>query len=439
MRIYEQIISAFYAVINGDNRYKYYKKLRSNLNLSRNEIIQKQKEDIQKLIHHAYHHTAYYKELMDLYGLTPNDINTKEDLMKLPPLTKQLIKNNIEKLTSDDGFSKNLIKFTSSGSTGEQGLIYRSRFSEDMSRASWLRNNSMIGWMPLDKTAWIWASPLENKSYLRRVYVNSKMFLNRKIFLNSFNYAISDFPNWYQKVLKFKPKVIYGNSSVIGEFSNFMLKNKLKLPSVKIVVCTTEQLRNRDLIEEAFNCKVYDQYGSSEVVAIGIEVRKDEMIFTDDVVVLNSNENNEFLLTPLFSYGFPLINYKLGDTGENVSSNKISNLYPFPIMDLMIGRTTDKFLTDSNRKISTSSLGSYMAKLDLGIDGHKIIQSNYKEFEIFYKSSSPDDEIYYNKVTTSLNEYFGNDLNIKFKKVSKLPIEKSGKNLMFKRTFNLEV
>ena len=185
MRIYEQIISAFYAVINGDNRYKYYKKLRSNLKLSRNEIIEKQKEDIQKLIYHAYHHTAYYKELMDLYGLTPNDINTKEDLMKLPPLTKQLIKNNIEKLTSDDGFSKNLIKFTSSGSTGEQGLIYRSRFSEDMSRASWLRNNSMIGWMPLDKTAWIWASPLEEKSFLRRIYVNSKTFLNRKIFLNS--------------------------------------------------------------------------------------------------------------------------------------------------------------------------------------------------------------------------------------------------------------
>ena len=174
-------------------------------------------------------------------------------------------------------------------------------------------------------------------------------------------------------------------------------------------------------------------------MSIGIELSKKKMVFTDDVVVLNTNKENEFLLTPLFSYGFPLINYKLGDTGENVSSNKISNLYPFPIMDLMIGRTTDKFLTDSNRKISTSSLGSYMAKLDLGIDEHKIIQSNYKEFEIYYKSSSPDDEIYYNKVTTSLNEYFGNDLNIKFKKVSKLPIEKSGKNLMFKRTFNLEV
>jgi len=68
MKIYEQIISAFYAVINGDNRYKYYKKLRSNLNLSRNEIIQKQKEDIQKLIHHAYHHTLITKSLWICMG-----------------------------------------------------------------------------------------------------------------------------------------------------------------------------------------------------------------------------------------------------------------------------------------------------------------------------------------------------------------------------------
>ena len=441
MKIYEKIISLFYSIVKDDNRFKYYSKLRSNLNLSRNELVNKQNKDIQKLILHAYNHTEYYHELLDLYKISPNEIKTKEDLNKLPPLTKQLIKNNIEKLTSNDKFGKKLIKITSSGSTGEQGMIYRSRYFEDMSRASWLRNNSMIGWMPLDKVAWIWASPIQGKnSLIRKITIRFKMFLNRKIVLNSFNYSISDFSEWYQKISKFKPKILYGNSSIIVEFSKFLITNNLSLPSIKKVVCTTEQLKNREIIKEAFCCKVFDQYGSSEIVAIGIEIKENEMVFTDDVVVLNTNESNEFLLTPLFSYGFPLINYKLGDTGENTCLQNISEDYPFPIVNLMIGRTTDKFLTESNRKISTSSLGSYMAKFDLGIKEHKIIQNNYKDFEIYFianKNNNHDD--YSKKVTSCLEEFFGNDLTITFKEVTKLPVEKSGKNLMFKRTFKIEI
>ena len=39
-------------------------------------------------------------------------------------------------MNSNDKYSKNLLKITSSGSTGEQGMIFRSRISEDISRAS---------------------------------------------------------------------------------------------------------------------------------------------------------------------------------------------------------------------------------------------------------------------------------------------------------------
>jgi len=440
MKIYELLLLLFYRMVKGDKRYNYYRKLRSNLKLNRNEILKEQSKNIQKLINHAYNQTEYYRELMDLHQISPKDINTKEDLNKLPPLTKQLIKDNISKITSNDGYSRNMIKVTSSGSTGEQGIIYRSSFSEEISRASWLRNNSMIGWMPWDKTAWIWTSPVEHLTLKKSIIARIGMLLNRKIILNSFNYSSSEFSIWYQKILKFKPKVLFGNSSVILEFSNFLLEKKIKLPSVKIVVSTTEQLKKREIIERAFNCKVYNQYGSSEVIAIGIEIRKNEMLFTDDVVVLNTNEDIEFLLTPLFSYGFPLINYKLGDTGENLCVNKISSIYPFPIMNLKIGRTTDKFLTENNRKISTSSLGSYMSKFDLGIKEHKIVQANYSEFEIYFVSNKNTDvESYCKKVTFCLEEYFGKNLTIKFKNVQKLPVEKSGKRLMFKRTFNLEI
>jgi len=252
MKIYELILSLFYRIVKDDKRFKYYKKLQSNLRLSRNEILEEQNINIQKLIDHAYNQTEYYRELMDLHQITPEDIKTKEDLMKLPILTKQLIKDNINKIISKDRFSHNMAKVMSGGSTGELGIVYKSQFFEQMSRASWLRNNSMIGWMPSDKSVWIWGSPIgQHTSIITKLGI----IINRRIIFNAFNYSITDFPKWYNKMLKFKPKVVFGYSNILLEFSKFLIEKKINLPSVKMVVSTSEKLKNYNIIEKAFNLK----------------------------------------------------------------------------------------------------------------------------------------------------------------------------------------
>jgi len=437
MNIYELFLSSFYRILKGDKRYKYYRELSSNLKCSRKDIILEQNKNIRKLIDHAYHQTAYYKELMDSLNINPNDIKTKEDLNKLPELTKQLIKENIKNLTSNDHYSQNMFKETSGGSTGERAILYKSTFFNQMSRGSWLRNNSIIGWMPTDKSAWIWGSSIKLESnFINKVAV----FLNRRLILNAFQYTSDDFPIWHQKILKFKPKVVFGYSSIILEFSKFIIDNNLKLPSVKMVVSTSEKLRKHELIENAFNCKVYDQYGCREVIAIGIELDSSEMILTDDVVVLNTNEDHEFLLTPLFSYGFPLINYKVGDIGHIKKNKNIDKKYPFLNMDLEIGRVSDYFLRENNLRISSVAFSSAMDPTNFGIEVHQIIQVNYTKFEINYiPLESSDLKKYYKSVAEQLEHFFGKNLTIKFKGVLKIPVEKSGKLLLFKRIFKLSV
>ncbi|MEJ1222844.1 hypothetical protein [Sediminicola sp. 1XM1-17] len=438
MWIYELILSRFYQYIKGDRRYVYYKKLRSNLGLSRNNILNEQNKAICSLVKHAYENTTYYKELFDNYQINPDDIRTKEDLNRLPPLTKQNIKDNINDLKSNDRHGQSLRLVTSGGSTGELGIIYRSKYFEEMSRASWLRNNAMIGWMPTDKTVWFWTSPTEHATFFKMMSIRLGQFINRRIYLNAFEYSADDFPIWYKRIIKFKPKVVFGNPSLIIEFAHFLKTEKLDLPSVKIVVTTTEKLKGRNFIEEVFNCPVYDQYGCSEIIAIGIELDKNEMVFTDDVVLVNANADNQFLLTALYSYGFPLLNYKVGDVGELMAIDRNDKRYPFPKINLKIGRITDKFLSENKTTISTSSLGSYLATLDLGIKEHQIIQSDYKVFKINYVIlDNTNLENYFRNMTLGLEEYFGTNLTIVFNKVLSMPIEKSGKRLMFKRTFNL--
>lgn len=440
MKLNQTVTELFYRFLKRDKRFVYYKKLMANLKMSRTELSIQQNADLRKLIEHAYQNTAYYRDLMDYFGIGPQDIQTRDDLHKLPILTKQLIKDNLDGLRSKDNFGKNMLRITSGGSTGELGIMYRSKFFEEMSRASWLRNNAMIGWFPGDKSAWIWTSPIEHATYFQGIKVRLGMWLNKRIFLNAFDYSVADFPIWYKKIKSFGPKVIFGNPSVILEFSQFLLQHQMDLPSIKLVVTTTEKLKNRETIARAFEASVHDQYGCSEVIAIGIENEPNQMVFTDDVVLVKTTDEHEFLLTPLFSYGFPLINYKVGDMGEIEGVHMDTHLFPFPKINLKIGRITDKFLTKRNRKISTSSLGSYLASQNLGIKEHQLIQRDYTLFYVNYVPlKNTAIRAYKKKLRKCLEQYFGPNLDINFNEVDKLPLEQSGKRLMFKRTFMVDL
>ena len=154
----ESFLFLMYKLFKKDQRFLFYRELLAHLKWDRETVLEHQKTALTNLIQHAYSNTTYYKALFDELGLQPSDIQTQEDLKKIPILTKQTIKDNLLRLSTNDHFGKNMIKCTSGGSTGEQALIYRSKYFNEISRASWLRNNAMIGWYPIDKSVWFWPS-----------------------------------------------------------------------------------------------------------------------------------------------------------------------------------------------------------------------------------------------------------------------------------------
>ena len=54
----------------------------------REEIIRIQNEKLRKQVKHVYENVPYYRNLMEEKGLTPDDIQTIEDIKKLPFLSK---------------------------------------------------------------------------------------------------------------------------------------------------------------------------------------------------------------------------------------------------------------------------------------------------------------------------------------------------------------
>jgi phenylacetate-CoA ligase len=433
------LLQRYAYLIRGDKRFIYYDSLKRNLLMSRSGMVELQNDLVHKLIQHAYMQTVYYREVMSSMGLTPDDIRSKEDLMKMPVLTKSLIRDNLDRMKSNDRFGKRLRVVTSGGSTGNQAVVYHSPYFTQVSRAAALRNNSLTGWMPHDKSVWIWGASHEHQQLRDSIKARIGVIVNRRLFLNAFSYSVDEFELWARKIKEFKPTVLYGYASIVLEFSRFLLSNGLFLDSIKRVVTTSEKLSERNTIAAAFRCDVFDQYGAREVLAVGIETKKGIMRIADDVVALNVSDEGHFLITALHSYGFPLINYKIGDCGwiDKEGTTDETDPIPFTNAKITIGRISDNFLTEDKKPVTCLVIAGYLGELNLAVLDQQIIQKDFKVFTVNYV---PDKGLvqssYHESVNNVLSEHFGSDLVVEFNAVNKIEVEPSGKKLMFKRTFN---
>jgi len=102
----------------GKEFFDVYNELLRTQHYSADEIAKYQNAELKKIIHHAYNTTRYYQKLFDEHGLKPEDIESRDDLHKVPVLTKALIRENFDGLISSDFKKDELVHGHTSGTTG---------------------------------------------------------------------------------------------------------------------------------------------------------------------------------------------------------------------------------------------------------------------------------------------------------------------------------
>ena len=423
-----KVIQPLSYLLRGDLRYYYYVKLMKNLDLSRDSILELQDRKLQRLITHAYNRVPFYRKYFDSNDLRPEEIKSSSDLIKLPIMTKQAIKDNLEGLKSSQ--HKKLKRITSGGSTGETAVVYKSGHFLQMSHAALLRNFSFTGWLPWHRSVWIWGAPYEHQQVKNSLISKIGIFINGRLLLNAYNYSPRDFPRWAGKIKAFKPEVLYGYSSIILEFAKWCIANNVTLHSIARVVSTTEKLIDRETIEKAFQCKVYDHYGCREIPSIATECENGSLHVSDDTVIVEQTDEGHLLITALDSFNFPIIRYKIGDVGKKLEGSCPCGLN-FSLTNLEIGRITDNFIRPDNRRISSSALSAYISTLNINFVKYQLIQKSINTFEVKFVSNSKECDNDKQAFIKVLEEYFGK-VKVDFIQVEEIPVEPSGKRLLFK-------
>jgi len=313
--------------IIGTSVMKYYHWLQKTQWWSPKQLQEFQNSRLQLLIKHVVNDVPYYKRLFSDMGISVNDIQNIDDLVKLPILTKKDIRRNPKDMLAMDFKKWKPIPDATGGSTGEPLKYF---ITKDLASINWAGNFRGWGWGGYklgDKRIAFGGSslvPNENPT----VFDIARDKLERNLRLSAVSMNVQKYEEYIRRIRMSKSRFIYGYASAVYLLADYCKLNNINDISFDAVFSTAEVLLSefRETIEQQFKCKVFDEYGSYDGGGQAMECEKHQgfHITAEKVIMEIADENGKRLppgtpgrviVTDLNNYAMPFIRYEVGDTG----------------------------------------------------------------------------------------------------------------------------
>src|SRR4030095_1601489 len=232
----------------------------------KDEIEEYQLRKLQELIEYCNRTVPYYRELFQQISLRPSDIVTLTDLEKIPILTKEIVRNNVDKLKNPN-FRGAVIRQHTSGSTGTPLQFILSKEALKHRWAVWFRHRARFKIRPGDAyasfTSGQGAVPISQN---KPPYWRENRAMKQTIF--TMHHISNEKVPAIVKRLNAGGFCYYsGYPSILFSLAGLIEDLGLKITECpKIIFTGAESLLDyqREKISKVFGCFVTDQYGFSE-------------------------------------------------------------------------------------------------------------------------------------------------------------------------------
>ncbi|MGB9959777.1 MAG: phenylacetate--CoA ligase family protein [Candidatus Bathyarchaeales archaeon] len=435
-----------YDLARGTSRFAYARVLDKTQWLSQEEINKMQLMNLRALLKHAYNSVPYYRRAFRDRRLTPEDIKSIDDLIKLPVLTKSHVRRFFWDLVSKSFPRSKLVPYVSGG-TGDQIKFFVTKEQQSWELAAELRAYCWAGYRFGDKCVVFWGSPIDLARY-QSILKRFTSFLERIEVLDSYVLHGDVLEKYVSFMRVFKPDIIRGYASSVYMVAKYMLEKGFNNIHPKAVITSAESLLDvyTSTIKKAFGCEVFDYYGSREIGSIaaeceehyGYHISAENVVleFVKDGEHVASGEDGEILVTSLKNYGMPFIRYAIGDVGK--PSNEICACgRGLPLMASIEGRVS-QFLSVYDRKleriipVSTAAPGPFsMALMQVPIESYRIVQESLEKVTIKAVKGKGYSQKHTDFVIAYLRKFLGDSVTIEFEFVDYIPPLPSGKRSVF--------
>lgn len=384
--------------------------------------------ELRKFVAHAYLHTKYYKNLFDENGIKPTDILTFEDLKKIPPIDKQIIRENHKDLIPDNIAELCYRESRSGGTTGEPLVYYCDEDTWGYITAAkihaWQKTSYLYGdsYVALGSTSLF---PQKGRSLKNILY----FFIRNGIALNGVNIDNSIAEKYISLIKENKIKYIYGYTSSIFLLATYVLENNIYIGHVKGVFTTSEVLTPyyKSTIESAFNAKIQDGYGARDAGITAFEISPGEYHVGYNVVaeVVDCFEPNTgtLLCTNFLNYSFPMLRYKLGDEVELLPAG--SENYNGQVIRRVLGRTSDVMRLDNGHNLSSTGF-SIMIK-EFNVKAFRMTKVHGLKILLELQPNDNFENTEESIVLNTIQKYVGDDCVVELKYVEGFDEIKNGK------------
>jgi phenylacetate-CoA ligase len=283
---------------------------------------------LRRLLRHAYQHTAHYRQVMDDADVRPEDLESVDDLARLPLLDKDTVRATMDARTADAP-PRAIITKSTSGTTGEPVVVKynaESRYWRDATR--W-RGYGWAGYHVGTRALHYWGAGPPANSWLKRRKIALDHALKRDLYIDSTPRGEAALAHAVAELRRFQPGVIVAYAAGAGALARYVNDQKLRDWDDIPIIVGAERLwpNDRIAIEMAFG-PAFETYGAREVMLMASECEAhDGMHLAMETQILEiivrepdgrvraakPGETGEVVVTDLHNLACPMIRYVNGD------------------------------------------------------------------------------------------------------------------------------
>lgn len=401
---------------------------------------------LQKLVCHAYENVPYYRRVFEERRLTPSDIRTPADLYKLPILTKQLVRMHAEELRARNVPRCRFRVGRTGGSTGIPLKLLLDKHCILFDHALIHRHWSWAGYRPGDRVVYLRGLTLVPADKHQSTYWRFDRGEN-KIYLSGFHLSSDVMPLYVEKLQQWRPKFIAGYPSALFTLARFMRHEGVGVP-VQAIFTSSEKLSEleRKVIEEQFQCKVWDRYGTGERLVVTQQCEYGTYHQNTEFGVLQVDsplrepvyvgQKGMLILTGLTNYSMPLIRYAIEDVGCVVAGNCPCGR-KLPLAGVVDGRKDDVIVTAESRVMPRAGLDQ-IHEFVQNIERCQLVQRKVGEVVIRVQPRPGFNQEDSAELVRQLRRRLGAGTKIGFEIVERLELTATGKQRFIVSEVNID-
>ena len=392
------------------------------------EIEVHQSERLHEMVKHCRSTIPFYQKIFADYGLHENDITATEHITRLPILDKETLRRNSE-LFQQPGVKPFMLQNTS-GSTGTPLTLMVNEETYKLAMALLVDHEEQHGVDFGARRATFAGRMIQKTDNMKPPFARMNWAENQKLF-SSYHLNRHTFI-WYRAELdQYQPVEVIGYPSAICDLAA-RYKDAGVSPKFrpKTIVTNSETLLDwqRAIIEDVFDCKVADYYGTAEYVLFagqgtdGIYHLNPLIGVTELQVNSDDRKVGRLIATSLTNTTMPLLRYDLGDNAT--CENDCRSGTVVHRLNTIEGRVDDYIQTPDGRKVGRID---HIFKGMRGISEAQVIQdaSDHCTIRLVTSSALPEAEM--DALKNNFSARTGGTLHLTVETVASIPRGANGK------------